>query len=160
MLFCKIFFIRFVHLFSQIRCRYNFFTPQVCHKRCVYACSVFVNHTAAASNVVCSASHNSQQCQSWCKKKICNAVFGIPFADFRNNGKWRIVNNNAPLGIVFFFVIPSGIKRANNRWIAKFIFFQAPPFGYIVNIFWCVAIVRCFLRLELFKESLIVFVIV
>lgn len=97
-------------------------------------------------------------CQVRSKQKKFNSIFLIISTYFRHDRKWRIIYNRTPFRIIKPFVISTRPERTNDFFAVDAIFRYNPIQDRKINIFWRIAVVRCFLWLEFIEKCFVFFI--
>ena len=79
----------------------------------------------------------------------------VPLADFGDDRKRRVVDNDRVAVVCYGLIVAARIERPEHLKARETIFFNGPSFCHLVDILGCVAVVRGFLRRELFQKRLI-----
>ena len=117
--------------------------------------AVGVFDAGADRKVAASARVDRKQRQPRSKQEVADRVFLIPAADFREDGKGRVVDYDAAGRIVGALVIRAGIKGPHDRRALQIVVLKRPVAHGAVNIVRRIYVVGRQLLLEFFDEGFV-----
>ena len=82
----------------------------------------------------------------------------IPCEDLRQDRKRRVVDDDAPVGIILSLIIAARIKRTDDLAILPPVFLNGPVFHRVINSGRGVTVVGCELWLEFVLKLVVLFI--
>ena len=127
----------------------------VCHEGNADVCAILKSNPSPAGDIVQKPSANAKKSERRREQKEADAVLRVPLADFGDDRKRRVVDHNRVAVVRYGLIVAARIERPEHLKARETIFFNGPSFCHLVDILGCVAVVRGFLRRELFQKRLI-----
>ena len=143
----------------QFRYRSDLCLVQICHETGVNNCPVLVSHRDSLRHIADRASAaGAEQCQRWSKQKKRDVLLAVELHDLRQDGERRVVYHHVLRSVLFRLVVTARIERTDEVLAVELVFFRHPLSDGVVYALRCVAVVCCFLRLELVQEVVVLVV--
>ena len=105
------------------------------------------------------AGGDREQGNAWREKEEPDTVVLIPSADVRQNGKRRIVDDDAPVRVFVLLIVSAGEERPGDLRSAEIIVLQHPGLHGLEDVGGRVAVVGCLLRLLRLQPLLVLFTV-
>ena len=144
-----------VYKFRQARLGLRYDVPAVaCHKTCSDDCAVFVLDTTVANDmvhphIICPS---RKRCQRWSEQEERNATIEVKRADFRQNGKRRVIQHHSTFRVVVVLIISAGVEWPHDFVRVNAVLFASPVPYDRIHAGRCIAVVRGLFRLELLHK--------
>ena len=157
MLRFQVFVVGLVQRLVELRADFNLPRAEVRHKADRNGGAVGKHGLQADRQIVGLSAVNGVERQTRREQDIAHAVLVVPGADFAENRKGRIVDHDAPCGIVGAFVIRAGIEGTDDLSAVQAVVLHGEVPHGAVDVVRRVHVVRCEIRLELVDEGLVLF---
>ena len=139
----------------QLRGRLDLPPPQIGDKSRVNASPIFVGDIRTNWEVVTGARRNGEKRQRRGEKEIPDVALLVKPADFREDGKRRVVDHHAAFRVVLVLVVSARVKRAEDRSVSQVVVLYRPIPDRLVDVFRGVAVVRSQLPPEFIYKGVV-----
>ena len=144
-----------INCFIQIRHGSHPARVEVCDKARSHDCPVLISDGRTRCQIADRELRRREQRERGSEQEEADAAVAVMPDDSAQQGKRRVIENNAPVRVIHLRKVRIGPERSQNAVALDTVLIHRPVDHSVINERGRVAVIRCLLRFELVNERII-----